>query len=173
MLAVEGMAQEGVQRHWFLGIQGKYVRSEQAGLKMAMERVQGWHWLLRMETAWLVAWAAGEGALVAVGTARVSRPEEGGGCISPSSSASPCRAAPLLSSDRSNTLYFQPGGEHFCTVTSEQSLGWCHHLGLAPAVEPGWRSTLRARAWVPRWEGMKARSLLGAYMTLGRAKSSF
>lgn len=75
------MAQEGVQRHWFLGIQGKYVsaaeRSEQAGLKMAMERGQDWRWPLRMETAWLVAWAAGEGALVAAGTARVSGPGRG------------------------------------------------------------------------------------------------
>lgn len=71
------MAQEGVQRHWFLGIQGKYIgaaeSSEQAGLKMAMERGQGGRWPLQMETAWLVAWAAGEGALVAAGTARISR----------------------------------------------------------------------------------------------------
>ena len=134
------MAQEGVQQHWFLGIQGKYVsaaeRSEQAGLKMAMERVRGWHGRCRWrQPGWWPGlqdkvrwWLRGQPGFQ----------DQGEGCVSLSSSASSCHAAPLPSSKSwSNVLHFQPGGEDFCTVTSEQSLGWCHQPGAGTCSGAG------------------------------------
>ena len=91
--------------------------------------------------------------------------DQGEGCVPLSSSASSCQSAPLPSSGWSNVLDLQPGGEHVCTISSEQSAGRCHHLGLAPAVELRWWDTPRARGWARRLEGPRAAPDLASEMS--------
>lgn len=175
MLTAEGMAQEGVQRPWFLGIQGKYVSAaeERAG------RTQDGNG----EGTGLVL-AAADGGSLAGGLG--CRRRCAGGCGYSQSFKTRGKDAfpsPLLHHPATQFLCRAPRAGPMCFISSPKvrtsalspvSRAWAGVTTRGWHLQWSWSDgTHRVRGWVQRQEGMKACSLLGTNLALGRAKSRF